>query len=452
MQNSTNGLTAEPEINLPPTNQIDLAELMKALLQQNKENTEKSIRELGEQMTQKSEKSFEQMTQKSEKSFREQKESSEKSIRELGEQMTQKSKKSILELGEQIDEKLIQQTNKVDKSMQRVSDDISQRINNLASEIKSDIMKELGRTFEQIDDRLQALEQSKQRGDAESKESEERLLRNFQELREECQREHQQVLSRVQEAETHCPTSVSNTIADNSLAIHALEQQVEQLKQTGAEDKRQIDDKIAALADIVGTMKLTESENNTTPVAAAETEEVRSLLRFQKGQFEVNRQNRAVTGELQERVAHLENRMACDSELVNSIKNSRTNSAERDSGHEGDFDDREECNLRGRHENNRNIQGPRQEEMRGFDFKHFLTLRESVSREQVRPRLGGRVFTCPFRGAAVDARPNRTGRTRERRGPATPTACPQVQLQVGGAAHTWPPEAQGGSASLHDTH
>ncbi|XP_047002632.1 eisosome protein 1-like [Schistocerca americana] len=329
MQNSTNGLTAEPEIKLPPTNQIDLAELMKALLQQNKENTEKSIRELGEQMT-----------QKSEKSFREQKESSERSIRELA---------------EQIDEKLIQQTNKVDKSMQRVSDDISQRINNLASEIKSDIMKELGRTFEQIDDRLQALEQSKRRGDAESKESEEQLLRNFQELREECQREHQQVLSRVQEAETHCPTSVSNTIADNSLAIHALEQQVEQLKQTGAEDKRQIDDKIAALADIVGTMKLTESENNTTPIAAAETEEVRSLLRFQKGQFEVNRQNRAVTGELQERVAHLENRMACDSELVNSIKNSRTNSAERDSGHEGDFDDREECNLRGRHENNRNM-------------------------------------------------------------------------------------------------
>ncbi|XP_046991932.1 structural maintenance of chromosomes protein 2-1-like [Schistocerca americana] len=330
MQDRTNGLTAEPEINLPPTNQIDLAELMKALLQQNKENTEKSIRELGEQMTQKSEKSFEQMTQKSEKSFREQKESSEKSIRELA---------------EQIDEKLIQQTNKVDKSMQRVSDDISQRINNLASEIKSDIMKELGRTFEQIDDRLQALEQSKRRGDAESKESEERLLRNFQELREECQREHQQVLSRVQEVETHCPTSVSNTIADNSLAIHALEQQVEQLKQTGAEDKRQIDDKIAALADIVGTMKLTESENNTTPVAAAETEEVRSLLRFQKGQFEVNRQNRAVTGELQERVAHLENRMACDSELVNSIKNSRTNSAERDSGHEGDFDDREEYRV-----------------------------------------------------------------------------------------------------------
>ncbi|XP_047004483.1 structural maintenance of chromosomes protein 2-1-like [Schistocerca americana] len=352
MQNRTNGLTAEPEINLPPTNQIDLAELMRTLLQQNKESSEKSIRELGEQMTQKS----------------------EKSIRELGEQMTQKSEKSIRELGEQIDEKLIQQTNKVDKSMQRVSDDISQRINNLASEIKSDIMKELGRTFEQIEDRLQALEQSKRRGDAESKESEERLLRNFQELREECQREHQQVLSRVQEAETHCPTSVSNTIADNSLAIHALQQQVEQLKQTGAEDKRQIDDKIAALADIVGTMKLTESENNTTPVAAAETEEVRSLLRFQKGQFEVNRQHKAVTGELQERVAHLENRMACDSELANSTKNSRTNSAERDSGHEGDFDDREECNLRGRHEKNRNIQGPRQEEMRGFDFKHFLTL------------------------------------------------------------------------------
>ncbi|XP_046986059.1 golgin subfamily A member 6-like protein 7 [Schistocerca americana] len=374
MQNSTNGLTAEPEINLPPTNQIDLAELMKALLQQNKESSEKSIRELGEQMT-----------QKSEKSFREQKESSEKSIRELGEQMTQKSEKSfreqkesseksIRELGEQIDEKLIQQTNKVDKSMQRVSDDISQRINNLASEIKSDIMKELGRTFEQIDDRLQALEQSKRSRDAESKESEKRLLRNFQELREECQREHQQVLSRVQEAETHCPTSVSNTIADNSLAIHALEQQVEQLKQTGAEDKRQIDDKIAALADIVGMMKLTESENNTTLVAAAETEEVRSLLRFQKGQFEVNRQHKAVTGELQERVAHLENRMACDSELANSTKNSRTNSAERDSGHEGDFDDREECNLRGRHKKNRNIQGPRQEEMRGFDFKHFLTL------------------------------------------------------------------------------